>query len=145
MKYEQMSSVQRKELLSQLTEKYNEYCARGLKLDLSRGKPNSDQLDISLPLLSESRPREKCFSESGIDCRNYGGLDGIIEMKRLFSDMLGIKMEYIYVGGNSSLQLMYDTLARAMLFGVLGSARPWCKEEGLKSYNIYFYIIYFGN
>ena len=132
MKYEQMSSVQRKELLSQLTEKYNEYCARGLKLDLSRGKPNSDQLDISLPLLSESRPREKCFSESGIDCRNYGGLDGIIEMKRLFSDMLGIKMEYIYVGGNSSLQLMYDTLARAMLFGVLGSARPWCKEEGLK-------------
>ena len=132
MNYAQLSLCERKKLLTELTEKYNEYCSRGLALDLSRGKPNSDQLDISLPLLSESRPREKCFSESGIDCRNYGGLDGIIEMKKLFSELLGIKMEYIYVGGNSSLQLMYDTLARAMLFGVLGSERPWCKEEGLK-------------
>jgi len=132
MKYEHLSLEERKKLLAELTEKYNEYCSRNLSLDLSRGKPNSDQLDISLPLLSESRPREKCFSESGIDCRNYGGLDGIIEMKRLFSELLGLKMEYIYIGGNSSLQLMYDTLTRAMLFGVLGSERPWCREQGLK-------------
>ncbi len=132
MKYEHLSSEERKKLLVELKKEYNEYCLRDLKLDLSRGKPNSDQLDISLPLLSESRPREKCFSESGIDCRNYGGLDGIIEMKKLFSELLGVKLEYIYVGGNSSLQLMYDTLSRAMLFGVLGSERPWCKEEGLK-------------
>ena len=132
MKYEHLSLEERKKLLVELREKYNEYCSRNLSLDLSRGKPNSDQLDISLPLLSESRPREKCFSESGIDCRNYGGLDGIIEMKRLFSELLGLKMEYIYIGGNSSLQLMYDTLTRAMLFGVLGSERPWCREQGLK-------------
>ncbi len=117
---------------SRLKEKYEEFASRGLKLDLSRGKPNSDQLDISLPLLSEARPREKCFSENGVDCRNYGVLDGIPEMKRLFSEVLGIKEEYIAVGGNSSLQLMYDTLARAMLFGVKDSPRPWCKEEGLK-------------
>ena len=132
MQYKHLSLCERNEELSKLRKKYEEYASRGLSLDLSRGKPNSDQLDISLPLLSESCPREKCFSETGMDCRNYGGLDGIIEMKRLFSDMLGLKTEYIYVGGNSSLQLMYDTLARAMLFGVLGSERPWCREEGLK-------------
>ena len=111
---------------------YDGFVNMKLSLDLSRGKPNSDQLDISLPLLSEARPREKCFSENGVDCRNYGVLDGIPEMKRLFADMLGIKPEYIAVGGNSSLQLMYDTLARAMLFGVLGSEHPWCREQGLK-------------
>ena len=129
------SEFTREELLKErdaLVEKYNEYKEAGLKLDLSRGKPNSDQLDISLPLLSEARPREKCFSENGVDCRNYGVLDGIPEMKRLFADMLGIKEEYIAVGGNSSLQLMYDTITRAMLFGVLGSERPWCQETQRK-------------
>ena len=128
-KYEELSPGELKEEYEILLKKYNEYKAQGLNLDLSRGKPNSDQLDISLPLLSEARPREKCFSINGVDCRNYGVLDGIPEMKQLFADMLGIKTEYITVGGNSSLQLMYDTLARAMLFGVLGSRRPWCKEE----------------
>ena len=130
--YQSLTQDEKRELLASLLEKYNEYKAQGLSLDLSRGKPNSDQLDISLPLLSEARPREKCFSENGVDCRNYGVLDGIPEMKRLFAEMLGIKSEYIAVGGNSSLQLMYDTLARAMLFGVLGSERPWVKEEGRK-------------
>ncbi len=132
MNYQSLSRSEKEALLSELQAEYNEYKARGLSLDLSRGKPNSDQLDISLPLLSEARPREKCFSENGVDCRNYGVLDGIPEMKRLFSEMLGIKEEYITVGGNSSLQLMYDTFARAMLFGVLGSERPWFKEEGRK-------------
>ena len=132
MQYKDMTGEEQKNLYNSLLSEYNEYKSRGLNLDLTRGKPNSDQLDISLPLLSEARPREKCFSENGIDCRNYGVLDGIPEMKRLFSDMLGIKEEYISVGGNSSLQLMYDTLARAMLFGVLGSEKPWCREEGLK-------------
>ena len=128
-KYSELSIAELHEEHEKILNQYNEFKAMGLKLDLSRGKPNSDQLDISLPLLSEARPREKCFSINGVDCRNYGVLDGIPEMKQLFSDMLGIKTEYITVGGNSSLQLMYDTLARAMLFGVLGSRRPWCKEE----------------
>lgn len=115
-----------------LEKQYNEYKSRGLKLDLSRGKPNSDQLDVSLPILSWPASRDNCFSESGLDCRNYGVLDGLPEMKRLFADMLGIKEEYIMVGGNSSLQLMYDTIARAMIFGVVGSERPWCMEEKKK-------------
>ena len=128
-KYEELSDGELRGEYESLLKQYNEYKSMNLNLDLSRGKPNSDQLDISLPLLSEARPREKCFSINGVDCRNYGVLDGIPEMKNLFADMLGIKTEYITVGGNSSLQLMYDTLARAMLFGVLGSRRPWCKEE----------------
>lgn len=131
-KYTELTKSELNEEYSRVSAEYEKYKSMGLKLDLSRGKPNSDQLDISLPLLSEARPREKCFSENGVDCRNYGVLDGIPEMKRLFSDVLGVKQEYIAVGGNSSLQLMYDTLARAMLFGVLGSERPWCREEGLK-------------
>ena len=80
---------------SSMLEIYEGFKSRGLTLDLSRGKPNSDQLDISLPLLSEARPREKCFSENGVDCRNYGVLDGIPEMKRLFAQTLGLKQEYI--------------------------------------------------
>lgn len=130
--YKDLTKEEQKKLYDELLSAYNGYKSKNLKLDLSRGKPNSDQLDISLPLLSEARPREKCFSENGIDCRNYGVLDGIPEMKRLFSETLGLKTEYIAVGGNSSLQLMYDTLTRAMLFGVLGSPRPWCQEEGRK-------------
>ncbi len=127
-KYAELSKEELQAEYESVLRKYNEYKAMGLTLDLSRGKPNSDQLDISLPLLSEARPREKCFSINGVDCRNYGVLDGIPEMKQLFADMLGIRTEYITVGGNSSLQLMYDTLARAMLFGVKDSRRPWCKE-----------------
>ena len=127
-KYAELSKAELYAEYEEVLRKYNEFKSMGLTLDLSRGKPNSDQLDISLPLLSEARPREKCFSINGVDCRNYGVLDGIPEMKQLFADMLGIKTEYVTVGGNSSLQLMYDTLARAMLFGVKDSRRPWCKE-----------------
>ena len=131
-KYSELSKEQQRSEYDALLAQYNKYKEQNLKLDLSRGKPNSDQLDISLPLLSEARPREKCFSENGVDCRNYGVLDGIPEMKRLFADMLGIKEEYIMVGGNSSLQLMYDTISRALLFGVRGSEQPWIKEEKRK-------------
>ena len=130
--YQSLTNNQKKELLASIKEEYEKYVEKKLSLDLSRGKPNSEQLDISLELLFNGWSREDCFSENGFDCRNYGVLDGIPEMKRLFADMLGIKEEYITVGGNSSLQLMYDALTRAMVFGVVGSERPWCKEEGLK-------------
>ena len=131
-KYSDFTREELKAEYEALLAKYNEYKAEGLKLDLSRGKPNAEQLDLTLPILSELKDKSACFSESGFDCRNYGVLDGIPEMKRLFSEMTGVKADHILVGGNSSLQLMHDTLTRAMLFGVLGSPRPWHLEEGIK-------------
>lgn len=131
-RFDSLTLNERRELYGQLMAEYNEYKTEGLSLDLSRGKPNSLQLDISQGLMSVDMSRENCFSEAGFDCRNYGLLDGVPEMKELFSKVYGIDAEDIVIGGNSSLQLMYDTLTRAMLFGVYGSNTPWCKEEGLK-------------
>ena len=113
-------------------DKYNEYKERNLKLDLSRGKPNSSQLDVVDGLLGVEMKRELCVSEGGFDCRNYGLVDGVPEAKKLFADILGLDEKSIIVGGNSSLQLMYDALARAMLYGTPDSQAPWCRESGLK-------------
>ena len=126
-----LSAAERGELFASLQKKYNEYCEKNLSLDLSRGKPNAEQLDVSQGLLSYPVTKEDCM-EGGFDCRNYGILDGMPSAKRLFADIYGIPANYISIGGNSSLQLMYDTLSRAMLFGVKGSLRPWCQESGLK-------------
>lgn len=130
--YVNLSLAERRSHYALLTEQYNGYAARGLSLDLSRGKPNSKQLDISQGIMNVDMTRDNCFSDAGFDCRNYGILDGIPEMKRFFAEAYDLDAEDIVVGGNSSLQLMYDTLARAMLFGVYGSERPWCRENGLK-------------
>ena len=130
--YTELTKKEREELFSALMNEYKNYCNMGLSLDLSRGKPNSAQLDISLGLMSVDMSRENCFSRGGLDCRNYGVLDGLPEMKELFSDVLGLDPADIIVGGNSSLQLMYGCLTRAMLFGVPGGRGPWSQEEGLK-------------
>ena len=110
---------------------YNEYKKKDLSLDLSRGKPNSNQIDLSNGLLSVDI-LHSYTTESGFDCRNYGLLGGLPEIKSFFAETFGLKAEDIVMGGNSSLQIMHDTLARAMLFGVYGSERPWCREQGLK-------------
>ena len=130
--YAQISREERSALLCELQKKYESYASKGLSLDLSRGKPNSKQLDICQGLMNVDMTRDNCFSDGGFDCRNYGLLDGIPEMKRFFAEAYGIDANDIIVGGNSSLQLMYDALTRAMLFGVYGSERPWVKEKGLK-------------
>lgn len=113
----------------QLKNEYEQYKSLGLKLDMSRGKPSAEQVSTVERLLSVVTRNSQCFSETGSDCRNYGGLDGINEMKRLFGELLGVGPEQIIVGGNSSLNLMYDTVARSMLHPVEDGCKAWSKYE----------------
>ena len=113
-------------------EKLDRWSDMNLTLDLTRGKPNQAQLDLSSGMLSIVSNRGDCFSASGLDCRNYGVLDGLPETKQLFSDLLGLPAGNILVLGNSSLNVMYDTLVRAMLFGVAGGHEPWCRQGRIK-------------
>lgn len=113
-----------------LEQQFNEYKAKGLKLDMSRGKPSPDQLDLSMEIMDHYG--NEYVSENGTDCRNYGLLDGIPEAKAIFSEMLEVAPEQVIVGGNSSLQLMYDFVIKALQLGVLGSDKPWCKYDKVK-------------
>lgn len=132
MKYTEMNKNELGILYSELKNQYDELCRAGLSLDLSRGKPGREQLDMLEGMLGCISSGEDCIGESGADYRNYGLLEGIPEAKRLFSDLLGIPGENIFVAGNSSLNLMYDTVSRAMLYGVLGSEKPWCRYDKIK-------------
>jgi len=114
--------------IDSIEKKYQELAAQGLKLDMTRGKPGADQLDLSNKLLDIA----ESHTASGIDCRNYGGLDGIPEARSLFAPMLGCHHDELIIGGNSSLTLMYDALIRAMVFGVPGCEKPWIKEEKVR-------------
>ena len=111
---------------------YTEYKARGLKLDMSRGKPGAEQIEISMPIFNALKDADNLLAEDGSDVRNYGLLTGIPEAKKLFAELLGVSENETIIGGNSSLQLMYDSIARAMQFGVVGSERPWNKEDKIK-------------
>ncbi len=130
MRYTEMNKEQLTAEKERLEQQFNEYKAKGLKLDMSRGKPSPDQLDLSMEIMDHYG--NEYVSENGTDCRNYGLLDGIPEAKAIFSEMLEVAPDQVIVGGNSSLQLMYDFVIKALQLGVLGSDKPWCKYDKVK-------------
>ena len=118
-------------LKKDLEAEYKEAQGKGLKLDMSRGKPGISQLDLSLPMLNILTSEDKMTASDGQDIRNYGVLDGIPEAKQLMAEMMDTTPDHVVVFGNASLSIMYDTVSRAMLKGLLGET-PWCKLDNVK-------------
>jgi len=130
--YSELTREELMQIVQKEQEKLDKWGSMELTLDLTRGKPNQAQLDLSTGMLHIIADRGDCFSESGLDCRNYGILDGLPETKRLFSELLEVPANNILVLGNSSLNIMYDTMVRAMLFGVAGGYEPWSRQGRIK-------------
>ncbi|MBP1996055.1 aminotransferase class I/II-fold pyridoxal phosphate-dependent enzyme [Paenibacillus eucommiae] len=115
-----------------LQKEYDDYKSQKLSLDMSRGKPCPEQLDISMEMLDLVKSSDSLHAADGTDLRNYGGLDGISEAKELFAQILGVSAKEVLIGGNSSLNMMHDTIARAMLHGVPGGGTAWGKLPVVK-------------
>ncbi len=129
--YCEMSRDELQELKSQLEAEFEDVKGKGLKLDMSRGKPAADQLDMAMDMMDVLDSKSVLQTEAGMDCRNYGLMDGIPEAKALMAEMVGTKPENVIVYGNSSLNIMFDTVSRAMTHGIMGNT-PWCKLDKVK-------------
>lgn len=129
--YQEMSKEQLLQEKTALEAEYAKIKEMGLSLDMSRGKPAAEQLDLSMGILDTVDAKSVVKSENGTDLRNYGVLDGIPEAKKLIGDMVGAKPENVIVYGNSSLNIMYDQIARAEIFGICGNT-PWSKLDKVK-------------
>ena len=147
--YLHMSKDELKAEYSSAKQEYEKLRALHLSLDMSRGKPGADNMDLSEKMFDLVGNDTGFKNIDGIDCRNYGGLDGLRELKNLFAEVLGLAPDQIIVGGNSSLNMMFDTIAQAMTHGLGGE--PWGKQSGLKflcpapGYDRHFAITeYFG-
>ena len=148
--YKELSKEQLQVLKAQLDKEFEEVKAKGLSLDMSRGKPSKKQLELAMDMLEELKSTDKLKCEAGIDCRNYGLLDGIPEARRLLGAMTEVTADQIIIFGNSSLNVMFDTISRSMTHGVCGNT-PWCKLDKVKflcpapGYDRHFKITeYFG-
>lgn len=129
--YQELTKEELLSLKAKLSAEYEEAKAKGLKLDMSRGKPAASQLDMGMDFMDVLDSQSNMKTEDGMDVRNYGGLDGIPEAKQLMADIMGVKADNVIVCGNASLSIMYDTVSRSMTHGVLGST-PWCKLDQVK-------------
>lgn len=129
--YKELSAEELTELKIELEKEFEEIKDKGLNLDMSRGKPSKEQLDLSMGLMDVLRSESELVCTEGVDCRNYGVLDGITEAKQLLADMMEIPKDNIIIYGNSSLNVMYDQIARSMTHGVMGST-PWAKLDKVK-------------
>ena len=129
--YRDLSIEQLVELKADLEKQFEEIKKKKLKLDMSRGKPSIEQLDLSMGMLDVLDGTSELICEEGNDCRNYGVLDGIEEAKLLLADMMEISKDNIIIFGNSSLNVMYDMISRSMTHGVMGST-PWAKLDKVK-------------
>lgn len=118
-------------MLADLQQRHRLFSAKGLQLNMARGKPSTAQLDLSTPLLDVLNSKSKLEAEDGTDCRNYGILCGIPEARNFMGALMEEKSENVFVCGASSLNAMYDTFARLYCFGALGST-PWCKLDTVK-------------
>ena len=126
--YSTMTESELSDIYKKLLSEYENIKAQGLSLDMSRGKPSPEQVSISDGILTVLKTGEDCKSSGGADMRNYGLLADCEDARRLFGELCGVPAEHVISGGNSSLTMMYDTVARAMLFGVCGE-KPW-KDQG---------------
>ncbi len=129
--YTEMNQEALQSEYARVSREYAELKARGLKLNMARGKPSKQQLDLVSDMFDLMQKPEDYVSD-GIDVRNYGELAGLPAARRMFADILGCRPEQVFVGGNASLQLMYDTISKAYTHGLLRSPRPWCREEKVK-------------
>lgn len=148
--YSELTREELLELKKRLAAEYHEFQGKDLKLDMSRGKPSTEQLDLSMGMMDVLNSEMDLTCEDGTDCRNYGILDGIKEAKELIGDMIEVAPDNIIIYGNSSLNVMYDTISRSMTHGVMGNT-PWCKLDKVKflcpvpGYDRHFAITeYFG-
>ncbi|WP_302625117.1 aminotransferase class I/II-fold pyridoxal phosphate-dependent enzyme [uncultured Eubacterium sp.] len=148
--YNTLSKEELNEELNNLKAEYAKICETEINLDMSRGKPGPDQLELTMGMFDILNSSSELIASNGLDCRNYGLLDGIPEAKKMMADIMEVSPENVIVYGNASLNIMYDSVSRAFTHGIMGET-PWCKLDKVKwlcpvpGYDRHFAITeYFG-